>query len=314
MMGFRAEYKSSAFLIDRWVYPIGLILLMGVIALTSVFFPAQGHAKFLTPKFLTPRFELQGLVLQKEGPNCWNSALINAGIIDSIRYVSQAEYWFWMNSPYCARVSPTKELRTGDLGAMIWPRKGHLHSFTYINDKMVFSKNSPSTEHPYKTQAFEAMFFPAFQANAKKCGVRPQSSKKEGGTCRYEIIYHRCDAIEAGFYSKDPQLRLMDQQIKKYEGQVKQWVQGGSAISNEEYARVIEGLYAQWMILKRHALPKEIPSDLAFRRRAMELRLVGLLLSDTYVAQSIPRLRPLVRAAYDFQVAQKPKKPFLAQR
>lgn len=244
--------------------------------------------------------EIQGLQLKKNGPNCWNSALINADIVHSIRYVSRAEYWFWMKSPYCHALSPKDTLLPGDLGAMIWPKKGHLHSFTYLDEHTVFSKNSPSAGHPYRKQPFVEMFYPHYRETAAQCGVRPSLTTK-GRPCGYEILYYRCQPLEENFYSRDVALRAMDLRVQAYEKKVRDWVKGRRSQAHSNYSQVIRSIYGEWMSVRTVLAKRRVSADSLLAWKAMEFRLVGLLLSDTQVSQAYPKLESYVQAAFQFQ-------------
>lgn len=262
---------------------------------------------------------IDGLRLTKAGPNCWNGALLKAGLINSVRFVSNAEYWFWMNSPYCRQLGPHEEKQRGDLGSLFWRGQGHYHSFVYIDGKWVFSKNSPETKYPYEVQRFEAMFPRETRQSLKDCRGDKAAEGGEAGNgfrtgkvsknlCPYRVIYHRCRPLEEGFYRGHPEASKLHQEILPLEEQIFDWTTGRSSLTQGEYGQLIEKLSKRLkrveMLLQNYDA-KSAPMPL----KALEYRLLGLLLADVYAGQQTPTLFSAISSAYQ---KQKQKKKFIS--
>jgi len=90
------------------------------------------------------------------GPNCWNLALVMAKVVPALRYSSDHEMAFFMNSPLCRQLGPSEKKRPGDIGAIRTSKAGQeLHGFMWISDDLVFSKNGASSKSPYEVQSFK---------------------------------------------------------------------------------------------------------------------------------------------------------------
>lgn len=263
------------------------------------------HSSFLLAKTTAVTPELDGLRLSRQGPNCWNAALIKAGLAHAVRYVPKGEYWFWMKSPYCRELRKDEKPQKGDLGSLMWKGHGHYHSFVYLDDQKVFSKNSPDPKYPYKVQSFEEMFFPDQQAKIKKCWSDYHNRGQQ--PCEFSVVFHRCRPLEKNFYDADPRLTSWDQKLGVLERQVFSWAVNDSTVSEQEYAKVIHKLYR--ILHEIRELEKQTSSHKLnkFRLEALEFRVLGLLLADTKISAQIPSVFPMVNYAYYLQEQKKEK-------
>lgn len=243
--------------------------------------------------------KINGLKLIKEGPNCWNGALIKSGLIHSVRFVPKAEYWFWMNSQYCKKLDNNEKPQRGDLGSLFWEGKGHYHSFIYQNHDWVFSKNSPDPKYDYKIQKFEEMFFSDYQQKAKKCW----NDLMKNGTsdCKYTVQFHRCRPIEAQFYTSDKQLSQWDRKISKFENIIFSWVSGKQSIGLFEYEKTIFELSKTLTSVQKRLNTPNLDSNLKFKISAMEFRIMGLIMSDIKITKLSARLHPIIIDIYKQQ-------------
>lgn len=86
------------------------------------------------------------------GPNCWNSTLVTAGILPHIRYSTPEEMEFWMKSPLCTEKKMSEEMEPGDVVAIRGEDSSEYHGFIYISDKISWSKNGFNRVKKYDLQ------------------------------------------------------------------------------------------------------------------------------------------------------------------
>lgn len=241
---------------------------------------------------------VNGLRLYSEGPNCWNGALLKTGLVHSVRFVPKGEYWFWMQSHYCRQLSLNEKPQKGDLGSVFWSGHGHYHSFIYLDDQWVFSKNSPDPKYEYKVQRFEDMFNEGHKSKAKRCWQNNLARQKQN--CEFRVAFHRCHPLEKDFFSGDKSIKAWDQMIKPLEEQVFSWTVGDSSLSLGEYEQTVGKLYAILLDIQK-SNGKSTDKLKTFRIEALEYRVLGLILADIKVAHMIPKLYPFIQYAYHSQ-------------
>ncbi len=251
---------------------------------------------------------IDGLRLYAEGPNCWNGALLKSGLIRAVRFVPKGEYWFWMNSAYCRKLGPSEKPKKGDLGSLFWPGQGHYHSFVYMDEDWVFSKNSPDPKYPYKVQAFDEMFNADYRATARGCWKEANgnyhSSANRSSKCVFDMKFHRCRAVEVDFYRNNKQLSRWDDQVRPLEDRVFSWVAGEAELTLEDYEETVLALNRLWQEVKR-TQKQNSKKRLRFKLEAMEYRLLGLILADIKIGSLSPRLYPILQEAYRIQELKK---------
>jgi hypothetical protein len=267
---------------------------------------------------------VDGLRLYSEGPNCWNGALLKAGLAQSVRFVPKGEYWFWMNSKYCRPLGPKDKPKSGDLGSLFWKDQGHYHSFVYLDNSWVFSKNSPDPKHEYKVQLFEEMFFMDQRKLAKQCWH--QGNPTKDSKCDFLTVFHRCKPLENNFFQKGRHISQWDRRIRPLEEQVFLWTTGKSKMSMTEMSMTTMSMTTMSMtkyeatVKKLYRILREIQTtqkaklrsrDL-FKLEALEFRVIGLILADVKVATMIPKLYPLINYAYRSQAQKKGTVPLAA--
>lgn len=248
--------------------------------------------------------KINKLQLKTLGPNCWNGALIKTGLAHSVRFVPKGEYWFWMNSPYCRKLTTLEKPQKGDLGSLFWPNRGHYHSFVFLDSNFVFSKNSPDPKYKYQVQAFEEMFHREYQSKAKKCWKDYQQINKKD--CDFEVQFHRCKPMEADFFTTDTKLLSWDKKIIPLEEKVFSWVVGDKSISVEVFEQTIESLYGILGEVQKD-LKIVMNKNRKFKLEAMEFRLMGLILSDIRIAATSKKLNPIINQIYKMQSGKAPQ-------
>lgn len=112
------------------------------------------------PKFILQYHDTNSIY---NGPNCFNFALVVAGLLPGLKPTSNEEFDVFINSPLCQRVHNKNLLRAGDIG--VYSSKNSKtdatvfnHGFIYISDKLVLSKNDQSVRAPYSVQETQAMY------------------------------------------------------------------------------------------------------------------------------------------------------------
>jgi hypothetical protein len=226
--------------------------------------------------------------------------------VDSIRFVSKGEYWFWMNSDYCRTLPVEEPLQNGDLVSLIWDGLGHYHSFVYINNQFVFSKTSPSAQYAYRVQSFEEMFSIDQRALAKGCW--PLSAHRSGQSCSLGMVFHRCRALNNDFYQSHRDLSMIDLQLKNLEGMIFEWVAGKAEDKVKQYKKAVLDLYgllSQLQLLEVKTRNKEK----LFKLEALEYRVLGLILADVNGARSVSDVYPYLNYAFQVQQAKKKTVP-----
>jgi hypothetical protein len=223
---------------------------------------------------------------------------MSAGLVQSVRFVSKAEYWFWMDSPFCRRIPEGESLQPQDLGTLFSRVGNATHSFVYLSDSLVFSKNSPDAQHTYQIQLFEDMFHHHWRKQARHCLLKGNSPEK---SCPAKLVFHRCRSLPADFYTNDPEVQRLHRQILPLEAEVFAWVSGKGAKNIARMESVLKGLGILWQRV-RLLKESEVHSQNRFKFRALELRLIGLLLSDSEIVREAAALRPLLERVYDYQM------------
>lgn len=129
--------------------------------------------------------QIQGLTSQLGGPNCWNFALKQAGLIPSLRESNEKEFDFFMSSPLCQKLSIGEVPRPGDIGSI----ENHsddssrlMHAFIHVSPKMVYAKHSISTDSPFGLMSYKEMklTYPVGQIPGGECRTEcgPQKIEK----------------------------------------------------------------------------------------------------------------------------------------
>lgn len=147
-----------------------------------------------------------GVRPQEEGPNCWNSTIVVNKISPYLRYSSDLEFNFWLNSPLCRLKAPEEERRPGDIVAIQsydGKKWNEYHGFTYISDHLSFTKNGFSKKNPYQLTSTEDVF-DHYQVS-KNCRLPPHHPN-----CRVKANFYSCQSFDQYFALTPVQEELMD--------------------------------------------------------------------------------------------------------
>lgn len=127
-----------------------------------------------------------------DGPNCWNLALVTAGVLPALRYSTSDEMSFFMNSPLCRELSQHEKKQPGDIGAFRTDqKKTEFHGFMWISDSLVYSKNGYTKSSPYAVQSFKKM---EEGYNRVRKWICYENSTKN---CDLELVNFRCEGMES---------------------------------------------------------------------------------------------------------------------
>ena len=91
----------------------------------------------------------------RDGPNCFNSALVLSGLAAYLRESSDEELTYYLNSGYCQAVS-AKESQAGDTW-VIYEGSTPTHAFTYLTRELSFNKIGGDKESPYMLESTGAI-------------------------------------------------------------------------------------------------------------------------------------------------------------
>lgn len=122
------------------------------------------------------------------GPNCWNSVLYIQDLIENLRYSSPEELQFWLGSAFCEKIEASKDLQAGDVVAIRSQADGELHAMTWLNENLVFSKNTSHKRDLYETQNTD-LIFSMFRVNDSSCQSPNYKSQLR---CARWADFYRC--------------------------------------------------------------------------------------------------------------------------
>jgi hypothetical protein len=105
--------------------------------------------------------KLVGKTTTFSGPNCWNTALLKAGLVNHYRETSEEEFDFYLKSPLCRELSVSEIKRPGDIGS-IESRSNqnesfHVHGFIHVSDEIVYNKAGIDVKDGFKLESYEKM-------------------------------------------------------------------------------------------------------------------------------------------------------------
>lgn len=153
--------------------------------------------------------EKQGICNLNDGPNCWNASLVSAGVIDHLRYASDDEMKFWMESPLCTERKPGEEKLPGDIIAIRKSTGAEYHGFVYISENLSFSKNGYMRSAPYSLQSPENVY--ALYDVPESCR---EVYKKPNIKCDFYSNILHCISIEE-YYKKNPEFNSEQKETLK---------------------------------------------------------------------------------------------------
>jgi hypothetical protein len=160
-------------------------------------------AKCLPTEVLSLREKKQSI----QGPNCWNLALVMAGILPAVRYSTPEEMGFFLNSPLCHRIGATEHKKPGDIGALR-TNSSQVHAFMWISEDLVFSKNGPEAESLSQIQSAGKMAIGYRSLQTQKC------RDDKNVDCELQLETLRCRSLED--YLKDPETMLPKKVLESF--------------------------------------------------------------------------------------------------
>lgn len=141
------------------------------------------------------------------GPNCWNSVLYIQDLVENLRYSSPEELQFWLGSAFCEKIEASKDLQTTDVVAIRSQVDGELHAMTWLNENLVFSKNTSHKRDLYETQNTD-LILSMFRVNDSSC--QNPNSKNQLRCTRWADFYRCRSATEERRLALKKDLELND--------------------------------------------------------------------------------------------------------
>ncbi len=87
------------------------------------------------------------------GPNCYNAGLVFMGLLSNLRYSTEDEISFYMNSGLCKKLGPNEKPIVGDLGLISMAGKKQpyfvQHAFIYLSEYFVYEKPNQHRDSPF---------------------------------------------------------------------------------------------------------------------------------------------------------------------
>lgn len=137
---------------------------------------------------------------KKNGPNCWNTALVLSQLVPALRYANSDEFWYWMTqSPLCRKLADHEPALAGDIVAVRWSwglkrDHGESHGYVYIGNGLVFSKNGSDKTSPYEIQPEDQVQRLYYLKGNPEC---MRTEKYEPPQCTIYANYYRCQPFSA---------------------------------------------------------------------------------------------------------------------
>lgn len=151
-----------------------------------------------------------------QGPNCWNGALVAAGVLKYKRFLHPEEWLSHLNQ-YCIEVA---EPRYGDIGRLYNensdPESSEVHGFVFIDAETIFAKHGERVEHGYSIMSRETMM--SQYGRTTLCRQKNQFTPD----CYHQLKYYQCfgervlEPLEEEFYSNLEELVFSNLTKKQY--------------------------------------------------------------------------------------------------
>ncbi|MGE3611415.1 MAG: hypothetical protein AB7I27_17615 [Bacteriovoracaceae bacterium] len=131
-----------------------------------------------------------------DGPNCWNASMVSAKLSSYLRYTSDKEINFWLNSPLCKEREQNESPQAGDIIAIRERAASNnvqeVHAFIHISNDLSFSKNGF-----YSTQSYSLMppndVFSKYKVT-ENCKIQASETNKDD--CQRWASYYSCHSME----------------------------------------------------------------------------------------------------------------------
>lgn len=150
-----------------------------------------------------------------EGPNCINTALVAAGLLQRHRYSSNSEILTFLESPLCRRVDQEEELEAGDIGLVIGtslpgrrsrPARNEpllvSHAFVHLSGSLNYEKRGSGKTEPYRsvtTDEIVSDYGPSIELRYFRCITVDDFLGERGNTPSNPLaeLLDRSDSTEA---------------------------------------------------------------------------------------------------------------------
>lgn len=143
----------------------------------------------IAPKFIADK---HNQCSEKDGPNCFNSALVNQKIIPAPRFADGEEMDFWIKSPLCTERPMSENPQPGDI-VVIRKQGRPVHAFTHISNSISFTKNGWRMKNPYLLATPDSVF--DLYGVETSCR-RLKESSSDSGKCGVYASYYNCETVE----------------------------------------------------------------------------------------------------------------------
>jgi hypothetical protein len=160
------------------------------------------------------------------GPNCFNTALLLAGVLDTSRHTQAPEMTFWLQSPLCRELDPNERALPGDV-IMIRGRApdgtlAEVHAANFVSDELIFSKDGVLADNLPKLSA-SAQVLSGYGVQRKEC----YRVKGVSSSCTGWANFFRCSSRKE-LLAAAP---LISEKIQKARESAHQWGCNLSAIA-----------------------------------------------------------------------------------
>lgn len=126
--------------------------------------------------------ELRETSSHVDGPNCWNGALVAAGVLKNKRFINPDEWLFHLEQS-CREIDGPEP---GAVGRLFHPEDGEVHGFIHLNEKMIFEKLGEDKQHGYQVVTYEEML--TQYGKTRSCRI----NSKDDPECFHKLVYYRC--------------------------------------------------------------------------------------------------------------------------
>lgn len=167
--------------------------------------------------------QLHDTYANHSGPNCWNTSLFMAGVLEYRRAVSGEEMDFLTRSLICRQLTMNEKPHFGDLIAI--HSRGEppeFHGFTYINDLISFSKAGFDTQWGYEIVSSNYVFTTfALGPDVSKPKCRHVHGVPSEAECPVYAQYFRChtraEFLEHSTFISKNDFLMFDQSTREIE-------------------------------------------------------------------------------------------------
>lgn len=184
---------------------------------------------------------------KRNGPNCWNSAVVLSQFVPGLRYTDDSEFSFWLGSPLCRQLGGSEPREPGDIMAIRNPTdssSSEVHGYIYISEGYVYSKNGFGKWAPFTlTSEKHVREVYGLQSQPEHCW---KAQGKPKGCARFANAY-RCVSFE-DYLKKHPdvasdELKRQLEYMRKLECNLSERaLHFGAATTDEHHRTILAGL------------------------------------------------------------------------